>query len=538
MSSRQRIVDLYRVLGIGRHATAAEVAAGYKAAVRSAHPDAGGSHEQFLLVDLARRVLSDSWLRARYDSLLAVDDEIEQVRAAAVAGCSPDEIRGLLDRCQAAADVLSGFERLRLPVELEAMVTLLSGDLLAVIDDLRVVASQRTAGAGRSTRGSGSASSAGYGTGSTDSGAFSDDTTSHFDDLRARVAEFMQRQIERLEADLRDYCQARAEALRTTGTVKEQRLRLAKVADLYGVLRRHQDLLSTMRRCGHHEYLADEHRVLTALEDAVDILHRRGEELQRGANTKAASWLREQRRLVEGELRARGMPIPDWRPNAPRADRQRRSRSTDQGRDDRGRDDRSRAGQGRAGQRRSGQRRSGHGRAGRNTPEQPLRNVPATDAPVLVGPSSRAGGQRRTPRAAAGMARLVVVALLIAGGLWVAVRYLAERSGDTERFDAAACVTTIEQVGSTVDNATRLVATLTRLEDACRVPSKAAVDEPTRTTFDGLATLAGQLAVCINERDRPGIAATCGGELRRFVTAAEALAGPIKILDTTLSTDF
>lgn len=59
--------DLYRVLGTSPDATADELKRAYRSAMRSAHPDLGGSAEGFRLVQHAWRVLGDPGRRADYD---------------------------------------------------------------------------------------------------------------------------------------------------------------------------------------------------------------------------------------------------------------------------------------------------------------------------------------------------------------------------------------------------------------------------------------------------------------------------------------
>jgi curved DNA-binding protein CbpA len=57
----------YRVLKLKKSATPAEVEAAYRAAVRAAHPDRGGTAAAFERVRSAYRVLSDPAARAHYD---------------------------------------------------------------------------------------------------------------------------------------------------------------------------------------------------------------------------------------------------------------------------------------------------------------------------------------------------------------------------------------------------------------------------------------------------------------------------------------
>lgn len=61
-------VDYYEILDVRPAATAAEIKAAYHRAVRTAHPDAGGTAGMFRLVNEAYRTLSDPQARAAYDA--------------------------------------------------------------------------------------------------------------------------------------------------------------------------------------------------------------------------------------------------------------------------------------------------------------------------------------------------------------------------------------------------------------------------------------------------------------------------------------
>jgi len=62
---------LYGVLGVSTKASADEVRDAWRKAVRSAHPDSGGSPEKFHAVQEAYRILSDQQLRRIYDEELS-----------------------------------------------------------------------------------------------------------------------------------------------------------------------------------------------------------------------------------------------------------------------------------------------------------------------------------------------------------------------------------------------------------------------------------------------------------------------------------
>ncbi len=70
--------DLYDVLGIDKaEATVEALRRAWKRRVKTAHPDAGGTPEEFALVQTALMVLSDPVKRARYDRTGEYDAEPE-----------------------------------------------------------------------------------------------------------------------------------------------------------------------------------------------------------------------------------------------------------------------------------------------------------------------------------------------------------------------------------------------------------------------------------------------------------------------------
>lgn len=60
-------MDLYETLGVPNTATDEEIQAAYRQAAKKAHPDAGGSPEEFQNLTLARDTLSDPESREVYD---------------------------------------------------------------------------------------------------------------------------------------------------------------------------------------------------------------------------------------------------------------------------------------------------------------------------------------------------------------------------------------------------------------------------------------------------------------------------------------
>src|SRR3954452_6850569 len=65
---RFKDVNYYAVLGVSSSAKRDQIKAAYRVAVRTAHPDAGGDHDQFALVAEAWEVLGDEAARGHYDA--------------------------------------------------------------------------------------------------------------------------------------------------------------------------------------------------------------------------------------------------------------------------------------------------------------------------------------------------------------------------------------------------------------------------------------------------------------------------------------
>jgi curved DNA-binding protein CbpA len=64
----RRWLDYYAILGVTPQASAEEIKSGYRKRSLSAHPDAGGSHATFLIVNQAYEFLRDKNVRAAYDA--------------------------------------------------------------------------------------------------------------------------------------------------------------------------------------------------------------------------------------------------------------------------------------------------------------------------------------------------------------------------------------------------------------------------------------------------------------------------------------
>lgn len=62
------MLDLYKVLGVRKNASKSSIRSAYRRLVKSAHPDAGGSEDQFNMLKLAHDVLMDDVSRAHYNA--------------------------------------------------------------------------------------------------------------------------------------------------------------------------------------------------------------------------------------------------------------------------------------------------------------------------------------------------------------------------------------------------------------------------------------------------------------------------------------
>lgn len=78
-------MSLYADLGVDRSASEADIRAAYRRAAKRAHPDAGGSREDFERVSRAKLVLLDPARRDRYDRDGTADDAPSNDEAQAVA---------------------------------------------------------------------------------------------------------------------------------------------------------------------------------------------------------------------------------------------------------------------------------------------------------------------------------------------------------------------------------------------------------------------------------------------------------------------
>ena len=108
-------MTLYEVLGIGEQASAAEIKAAHREAVKAHHPDAGGDPAAFLPPQPPYAVLSHPERRARYDSTGVEDDASaaeEQQAYGAIAALIMQVVDGKedLDRTDVVAAVRAALE--------------------------------------------------------------------------------------------------------------------------------------------------------------------------------------------------------------------------------------------------------------------------------------------------------------------------------------------------------------------------------------------------------------------------------------------
>ena len=118
-------MDPYEVLGVGRDADSMEVKRAYRRRAAEAHPDVGGSSEEFALVKHARDILADPTRRERYhrtgDTTEAQPDNtmsaaLQMVAAAldetlgklAQANRNPHEVDSLLSMMKSALRTRAG----------------------------------------------------------------------------------------------------------------------------------------------------------------------------------------------------------------------------------------------------------------------------------------------------------------------------------------------------------------------------------------------------------------------------------------------
>lgn len=94
------MTNLYADIGVEPTADAAAIKAAYRRRAKSAHPDAGGSQEQFERLNRAKLVLLDPRRRRQYDETGKVDESADDsiAKAMNVVVSAIDEVLGALER--------------------------------------------------------------------------------------------------------------------------------------------------------------------------------------------------------------------------------------------------------------------------------------------------------------------------------------------------------------------------------------------------------------------------------------------------------
>ena len=98
------MTDLYEVLGVDRGADPTVVRKAYRRAAKKAHPDCGGSQEQFALVKLAHDCLTDEKRRATYDKT----GRIEEPEPDSILAKAMNVVAGVLGQIMSTIDQRGG----------------------------------------------------------------------------------------------------------------------------------------------------------------------------------------------------------------------------------------------------------------------------------------------------------------------------------------------------------------------------------------------------------------------------------------------
>lgn len=110
--------DPYEILGVSRDADRETVRRAYRKRSKSAHPDAGGSPDEFALVKLAADTLSDDTRRARFDQTGRMEQAEVDNRFSQVVHFIAMALNGVLDMCA---------QKQRRPTEIDMMLSLRQG---------------------------------------------------------------------------------------------------------------------------------------------------------------------------------------------------------------------------------------------------------------------------------------------------------------------------------------------------------------------------------------------------------------------------
>jgi curved DNA-binding protein CbpA len=288
--ARLLITDLYGVLGVAESAPADEVSAAYRRAARDAHPDSGGSHEKFLLVDLARRVLTDPSERAFYDRVLSVARLLASARVQAVAdGAVAAEVFDELARAASELEPLAG---VAVTIELREMLAAVTSGLAELLEALPRRREQAGASTGRARS------------------QRRDPREEPDVDWQAMADEMRWKSAQQGFAMLRDWVALREQLMDPHLSFAVGRLLLHQAFVIYGMLRRAEDTLLDRRRRRlardeKHE-LEVEYGVLFLAVDCAAVISDVGMRVGRRYSTKPPAYFDQRLDEVVGLLRARG----------------------------------------------------------------------------------------------------------------------------------------------------------------------------------------------------------------------------------------
>ena len=94
------MTDLYEELGVEHDASEADIRAAYRRRAKQAHPDAGGTADEFERINRAKLVLLNSSRRQKYDETGKIDDSADDslARAMNVVSNVIDEVLATIER--------------------------------------------------------------------------------------------------------------------------------------------------------------------------------------------------------------------------------------------------------------------------------------------------------------------------------------------------------------------------------------------------------------------------------------------------------
>ncbi len=295
LPTTKMLPDLYQAIGAPLDADTDGIAASYRIAARRAHPDAGGSHEQFVAVDLAWRLLRDVDTRRRFDALWRL-----QIAVQSSSKRSTAEVRQLLDDADAA---LLGW---RLPIELRIGIDELQEESHRWVERIAAApASTHKPDAGDGYVSARSAQSQRR------------ESEQLLRDSIKRTVGFFRDEVVRDMSDWPDVL----DQIRTGGTIKVRRAALSHGYRIYTTLRKLQDIFDIARQ--HTTLTVDDLRLHFHVSEAVIevracLVDTQGE-FGRSYSFKNEKWLLDTRIRTRRALDSRsvGSGNPPWRSPEP-----------------------------------------------------------------------------------------------------------------------------------------------------------------------------------------------------------------------------